>query len=64
MVTKLKDSLGVDHDIRDSRVGPASAQNIGMIKPDGTTTTVDQDGTLHANGNPFSTDSDGYICFG
>ena len=64
MVTKLKDSSGVDHDIRDARVRNASSQNVGMVKPDGETTTVDPDGTMHASGNPFSTDSDGYICYG
>lgn len=50
-------------DINDKRVGLASSQKAGMVKPDGTTTTVDQDGTLHASGNPFSTDKDGYICY-
>ena len=63
MVTKIKDSSGVDHDVRDSRVKTATSQEIGMMKPDGTSTTVDQDGTLHASGSPFSTDSGGYINF-
>ncbi len=64
MVTKITDSAGTEHDIRDSRVQNATAQNVGMIKPDGTTTTVDNDGTLHASSNPFTTDSSGYICYG
>ena len=50
-------------DINDKRVGLASSQKAGMVKPDGDTTTIDEDGTLHASGNPFKTDSQGFISF-
>lgn len=32
----------------DIGIAPATAQEAGLVKPDGTTTTVDADGTLHA----------------
>ena len=60
-ITKIEDTNGVSHDINDSRVQVATASVAGLVKPDGTTTTIDNDGTLHAAGSPFSTDSSGYI---
>ena len=63
MVTKLKDSSGVDHDIRDSRVVIATTSNVGMVKPDGQSITIDQDGTIHGSASPFTTDASGYINF-
>lgn len=63
MVSKITDSSGTVHDVRDSRVKTATSNDIGMVKPDGDTTTIDVDGTLHASGNPFKTDSQGFISF-
>ncbi len=63
MVSKITDSNGVQHSVRDDRVQTATSENIGMVKPDGDTTTIDADGTLHASGNPFKTDAQGFISF-
>ena len=63
MVSKITDSKGTVHDVRDSRVKTATSNDIGMVKPDGETTSIDADGTLHASGNPFKTDSAGYISY-
>lgn len=64
-ITKMRDTNGVAHDIRDSRVQKATTSVLGMVKPDGTSIEVDNDGTIHASGgsNPFTKDGQGYICF-
>lgn len=65
-ISQIQDSSGTLYDIKDSRVAVATASNVGMIKPDGVSTTIDQDGTLHATAgsSQFSVDGDGYIIFG
>lgn len=40
----LKDKIG--------KTDAATSQTLGLVKPDGTTTTVDEDGTLHATALP------------
>lgn len=50
-------------DIEDSRLKTATAQDLGIVKPDGTSITIDLDGTIHGKSSPFSIDSTGYINF-
>jgi len=62
-IKQITTSDGVTHDIQDSRVQTATANAKGMVKPDGTTITIDNDGTIHSAANPFGVDTDGYITF-
>lgn len=60
-INYIKDSLGVDHPIRDERLNTATTQTLGIVKPDGQSITIDIDGTIHGAASPFVTDSSGYI---
>lgn len=43
-----------------SGVAPATTERLGVVKPDGTTITVDNDGTIHGASN-IEIGEDGYI---
>lgn len=62
-INYIKDSSGVDHPIRDERLNTATTQTLGIVKPDGQSITIDNDGTIHGSASPFVTDSSGYINF-
>lgn len=63
VIKQITTTDGVTHDIQDSRVQTATTSANGMVKPDGTSITVDNDGTIHSAANPFGVDSNGYITF-
>ena len=59
LTTPDKDSIvGAINSIETQDVSIATANSVGVVKPDGTTTTVDVDGTLHAIGGGTGGTSD------
>lgn len=62
-INYIKDSLGVNHPVRDERLNTATTQTLGIVKPDGQSITIDNDGTIHGAASPFIKDSSGYINF-
>ena len=65
-ITKVNVGTDQSPDIRkiqDERLNTATTQTPGIVKPDGQSITIDNDGTIHGAASPFIKDSSGYINF-